>query len=908
MLSGLFARVKSLWTGIRSRDAVEAEMSSEFQHHLELRAADLMRSGMKPDEAARQARHEFGMVEVHSGAARGARGLKNVDRIRFSWLDLKLGFRMLGRYPGLTIVGGLAIAFAIWVGASVFEFIGQMVRPSLPLNGGERVVSLRLWNAETSDEEFRVAFDFAAWRRELRTVGDLGAYRALQRNLTITEGYGEPVEVVEISASAFRLAPEPPLFGRGLLPADELEGAPAVLVLAFDLWRTRFGADTGIVGRVIRLGGTATTIVGVMPRGFKFPITPQLWAPTRLQFANYLPADGPGLKVFGRLAPGARIEDAQTELASLGSRLATDHPLTHRSLRPQVRRFEKSIISLDNIESAALMSMNLFLALLLVLICGNVALLLFARAATRESEIVVRSALGAGRGRIVGQFVAEALALGGLAAIVGLIATKAGLRWWLGVIDSAEGNLPFWFSDTLRPWTIVYALALMLLSAAIMGILPALKVTRRLADRLRASAAGGGGPSIGGIWTVLIVGQIAVTVAFPVLTYFIQRDVTQIKSLDVGFADSEYLTALVGLDPVEGDTAAVDRMKFQARFSESVGKLNALLREEGAVRGVTFGDRLPRMYHEHRLVELDSGAAAPLNPAWPAYRVSAAYLDHNFFDVVGVPILQGRNFHSGDVAKGSRTIIVNESFVRLVLGGRNPIGRQVRIVKLENQEQVIPAEERGPWYEIVGVVRDMGLAPYQPHDPKYAGFYFPVDATSIYPIRLAIHVNGDPITFGPRLRYLAEKADASLQIDGVRSLDSVQDGNLQFYAFWMQITTVLCGMALLLSLAGIYSVMSFTVARRTREIGVRVALGADRRRLIMTVFRRPLRQVAIGVAVGTVLVTLLAWSIMSDRMGLMHLGLIVAYAILMLGVCLVACAMPTRRALAIEPTEALRAE
>ena len=908
MFSGIGARFRSLWGAIRRRDQFEAEMTEEFQHHMDLRAADLVRSGLVPADAARRARHEFGLTELYAQKARASRGLREVDRIRFSWLDVKLGFRMLRRYPGLTLVGGFAIAFAIWVGVSAFDFVRQIVDPTLPLRDGDRIVALRLWNTETSRAEHRAAFDFATWQRQLRTITDLGAHRVVRRNLAAGDGPGEPVDISEITASAFRFAPHAPILGRALVDEDQRPDAPAVVLLGFDLWRSRFASDANVVGRTVRIGGSPTTVVGIMPRDFGFPVSNQLWVPLRIDGTTMQPVTGPGIRVFGRLAPGVTMAEAQAELTALGARLTIAHPLTHERLRPQVMPYAKSVIDLSGVEAASFRSVNVFLAMLLALVCGNVALLIFARAAAREAEIVVRSALGAGRGRIIGQFLAEALVLSGLASMIGLVAAGSGLRWFIGVIQGVTGPVPFWFTGRLSPGTIAYALGLTFLSTAIIGALPALKVTRRLADRLRASSAGGGGPSVGGVWTLVIVAQIAMTIAFPVMTFAIQRDSSRIESMNVGFPDHEYLSARLVMDAFDRDPSASDNETERARYAAAVEKLETLLADEPLVSGVTFGDLLPRMYHPARFVELDEGGAAPLHPDWPAHRVSAASVDRDFFDVLGAPILHGRGFNTSDLSPDRHVAIVNESFVRVVLGGRNPIGRHVRSMSTRPGEAIKPEEERGPWYEVVGVVKDLGMAPYDPNNPAYAGFYLPTDAGRGYPVRLAIHVKGDPSAFAARLRVLVERVDPRLGVDEVMPLHQVRDGELRFLDFWLQVTSVVCAMALLLSLAGIYAVMSYTVSRRTREIGIRIALGADRRRLVLSVFRGPLRQVGLGVVAGAVLVALLSYMILRGSLSVTHVGVMLAYAVFMLTVCLMACAIPTRRALSIEPTEALRTE
>ena len=208
MLRGIVARARSLWRGIRRRDEVEADMNEEFRLHQELRAADLVRSGLTPAAAERQARLEFGSAEMHKDAGRRSRGLGRIDELRFSWLDFKLGFRMLARYPGLTLVGGLAMAFAIWIGAGVFELVTQVLRPSVPLADGQEIVAITTWDAEKNQSERRVVHDFLAWKHEVRSITELGAFRELQRNLIVGTGGGEPVEVAEITASIFGCRPK----------------------------------------------------------------------------------------------------------------------------------------------------------------------------------------------------------------------------------------------------------------------------------------------------------------------------------------------------------------------------------------------------------------------------------------------------------------------------------------------------------------------------------------------------------------------------------------------------------------------------------------------------------------------------------------------------------------------------
>ncbi len=437
-------------------DRAEADLAREITAHLQLLEDRFVAQGMTAEEARYAARRAFGGREQVKELQR--------DERSFRWLtgwsmDLKLGVRMLIKYPGLSVLGGTAIAFAVAAGTGTFEFLTQYVHPRLPLEEGHRIVGVRLWHIASRGVEEQASFDFMRWREQLASIEDLGAFRTVDRNLAIDNGLPEPVQIAEITASAFGVARVPPLKGRLLVASDEQRGAPAVVVIGYELWQSRFGGDPGVVGRTVRLGEAPSTVVGVMPEGFAFPISHSGWTPLRLEAHG--PRQGPGIYVFGRLAPGVSIERAQSELTSDGMRAAAAFPDTHEHLHPEVLPYAQAITGMRGRESLAFLSINVFLVLLLLLVAANVALLMFARAATRESEIVVRTALGASRGRIMMQLFAEALVLGAIAASAGIGAAVFLLRWWLRVSQiDAGGRLPFWFDGSIAPATILYGVGL----------------------------------------------------------------------------------------------------------------------------------------------------------------------------------------------------------------------------------------------------------------------------------------------------------------------------------------------------------------------------------------------------------------------------------------------------------------
>jgi predicted permease len=824
-----------------------------------------------------------------------------------TWLDVKLGARMLVKYPGLAIVGGLAIAFAIWVGAVTFQMVTLFVYPTLPFSAGSRIVQIQTRDVATSEIEPRVLQDFAVWRDGLKSVTSLGAWRDSSRNLVVAGAESRPVQVAEMSASGFQIADGDPLMGRVLTAADEQPSAPPVAVISYDVWRNRLASDSNVIGRSIQLGDEHETVVGVMREGFAFPVSHDVWLPLRTTVLNQPPRSGPAISIFGVLAPGATLQTAQAELTTLGRRAAVELPATHQHLEPRVLAY-LDVYSAKADELGIMFSMYFFLILLLVLVCGNVGLLLFARAATRESDLIVRTALGASRARIVAQIFTEALVLGGVAATVGLVSAEFVLaRWGRSFLEvNMGGPLPFWFNLNLSPVTMLFAVVLTVLGAAVAGVMPALKITRGMGDRLKESTTRAGGLKFGGVWTVVIVAQVAVTVAFPALVYWELFQLGRVGNFDVGFSAERFLTV---------------RLEPDARNDRLASTLNELQRRvvaEPGVAGVTFVNRLPATAHPQSDIELGYDASATGSTARPVLReATLATIDPSYFEVLESPAIAGRAFNAADA--GTNVAMVDQGFVDQVLQGRTPIGQQVRFLRKGDTslrgEVYQPREEHSAWYEIVGVVKELGVGAATRRG-RAAGLYLASTPERLDEIYMMVHVRGgDPMMFTSELRTIAASVDPALRLVDFQRADQVSAGILWVFGVWLRITIAMSAVAIVLSLAGIYAVLSFTVARRTREIGVRVALGASHRRVLAALFRRPLMQVAFGILAGTSLIFTVSAMFKKTEfpgsesgLSISAIALIAGYAVVMLGVCLLACIVPTRRALGVEPTVALRAD
>jgi putative ABC transport system permease protein len=876
------------------RDA-ESRMNGEFGLHIELETEHLVASGVEPAEARRRALVAFGGVERHKEAMRDGRGLAWLDGFA---LDLRLAARLLRRYPWLTLVGGAAIAFGIAAGVGTFEIRTQIVNPTLPLDEGSRIVGLR--NRDTSLNRVVPATmdDVDVWRTGLTRVEEISASRALSRNLLTSDGKAQAESVAAMSASAFRLARVAPIAGRTLIDADEDSGAPPVVVIGHEVWHRRFGGDATIVGQRIRLGADQPTVVGIMPEHFTFPSTQQMWIPLSRRPALRALVDDPGLLVFGRLAAATSAAQAQTELSVVASR-RTASPAAKADLRSEVVPFTRLMFDSLDLQIGLALG-NIFVVMLLLLVCANVALLTFARAATRATEIAVRTALGASRLRIVTQLFLEGLVLAGLAVATGLAVARYGLQSILAVYRTESGSpLPFWMSADLTTSTVIYAGALTLITAAIIGVLPALKVTGRgHLTQLRQSSAGGGGVRLSGVWTAVIAAQVATTVMFPAAAFFFHRWVTANDTRDIGFPASRYLAARIELDrdtPSDLPLGATEQA-FHARLGRAFVELERRVSAEATVSGVTFTDRLPGTYHSRWRIQTD-GEMTPGSDPFP-YRVASASVALNYFAVLGAPLLAGRTFTAADVNAPTGVVIVNTSFVDHVLGGQNPIGRHIR--RGPNDD----SPEPGPWLEIVGVVKDLGLGT----TTQGEGLYRPLALEAAPVVHVAVGVTGQPAAFAARMQTLANEVDPTLQLHELMPLDELVASQTRESGYMSRIMIALSVLALVLSLTAIYSVTAFAVSRRTREIGIRVALGAERRRVIGPILRRPLFQVGLGIVAGAILVTIAFIGIFEGTPTVREMAIITAYSLLMMLICLVACVGPVRRALTLAPAEILRSE
>lgn len=846
-------------------------------------------------------------MKINSDGESGSSETGRLNGISFSWLDVKLGLRMLAKYPGLSIVSVVGMAVAIAIGAGAFGVIDAMMDSELPLHEGDRVVSIQNNTRNPGNPERRSLFDFTVWRDELSSIQDLAAFRDDTRNLITADSITELVGLAEMTALGFRVARVPPLLGRHILEEDERSGAPPVVVVGFEEWQRFFGGDPEIVGRQVRLGTTMHTVVGVMPEGFRFPVHHRYWVPLRLDPLEHPPGSGPAINIFGRLADGATLESAQEELTTIGARLAAEYPETHEHLSAQVLPYTHPYMDVDSPMMAwVLRGFQLLVGLLLVLVSVNVAVLVYARNATRMGEIAVRSALGASRRRIVTQLFVEALVLSLLAAAIGLAIAGAGLTELQNLLQREPAfEFPFWLELGLSAELVAYVAGLAVLAGVIVGVLPALKATgRSLHAGLQQISSRGSRMQLGRTWTAMIVVQVAIAVA--VLPYALHISGQSVRggTAQPGYPAAEFLSGSLSMEreetPANADAAEYERETLE-RLLEGTGELLRRLEEEPTVAGVTFASRFPGDESYGRIEVEGTGAQE-----W----IRVNHVDVDLFTVFAIPTLAGRGFVDADGAEGSNTVVVDRVFAEEVFGARDVVGRRLR--QVVSSGGAGPGEiEAGPWLEIVGVVPEFTaqseLGSATPRLFRPAGLAGALTADSR--LTLAIKMRGGTAgEFGPRLSTIAAGVDPGLQLHGLRTAADALEEEQQILLYVALIIIAVTASVLLLSSAGIYAMMSFTVARRRREIGIRSALGADARRVLTSILARASAQLGGGVLIGLVLAVAVDRVLGEGFLTGSGIVLLPAVAALMVAIGLLAALGPARRGLAVQPTEALREE
>lgn len=801
-----------------------------------------------------------------------------------SAIELRLALRLVVKQPVMTLTSVVALGVGIGIVAGGFSVFRQALASELPWANGDRWVTVETYDRETRRRAPLELERFRLLRTSAPALAYLGGTESGEFNVVHGNGEVERISGARVTPGLFRHLPYRPVLGRLFVAADGAPDAEPVALVRESLWERRFGRSHDMLGRPLRVAGTDHLIVGVLPDEAGYPSQGELWLPMKEAGFGATDDRSPvGARFVGLLAEGATVEQARSQVQQLSDRASSEQQGLEGRILDVAPLGEMSMS--PGIQVGIVVFMTVLLAILLI-IAANVANLVVARTSRRSAELAVRTALGASRRRLVGQLFLEMLLVGGLASLLGLAA--AGLI--LEVYDTLLDELPFWVDLSLRPSTAAVVAFLAVLATTVTGVVPGLRATGKDPGDALRGAGRGASLTVGRIGGAMIAAEVALSVALLGAAVLFARGFQRYLDPAFDLPEERVLTARLTLDLDEGDLVEGGA----STVSDSLELVFKAVRRSVAsmpeVPAVGLTSHLPRNSPYPEPVEVEGSeevVTVPLVAAGPG-----------LFGVLGVEPLLGRVIERTDLEPNAPAVaVVNRSFALQRFGTTRVVGRRLRPVAHDAEA------DPGPWREIVGVVPDVmevtGAA------GGAAGIYLPFEPRRF--VSLAVRVAGEPMALTGRLRRAAYGVEPGLNVSEVVRLDQVGAENRRALGVMSTGLTGIGLVTLLLSLAGVYSIVSLSVTRRTREIGVRVALGAERSRVLWSVLRRSALLVLAGATLGAVAghhlvrIRLFVFAVPDGGWWLFP-GLVV----LMAGAGLLACWLPARRALSIEPVEALR--
>ena len=803
--------------------------------------------------------------------------------------DLRSGVRMLVKYPTLSIVAIVTLGLGIGLSTTVFCVVNGGLFKGLPFPDADRIVAVVGTNPAQNQPRQPISVqDLAVWKQRQTSFEKFGVYNFLPMNLSTEEGRPERFSGGLLTVETFEALGVQPLYGRGFRDGDDRIGAEPLVLLGYDLWRDRYGSSQDIIGKTIKANGVQRTVIGIMPETFAFPIRESLWAPLALDPTAKPRGQGPSYQVIARLKPGVSLAQARVQATTIASQLASEFPQTNRGIGADVMPYAKTILG-PEIYGLLYTMLGAGIGVLLIA-CVNVSNLLVARASLRRREVAVRMALGAGRHRVVRQHLTEVLVLATAGGAIGILLSIFGMRWFTQALS--VNPPPFWITFDLDYRVLLFVLGLIVLASVFAGTLPAMHAARvsagaALKDDSRSSTSA----RLGRFSSGLVVVEMAVSCGLLIAAGLMIKSVVQLKNVQMPFAIDNVLTARVDLPP-----AAYPDSPASIRFFE---QLLPRLGEVPGVEAATLSDGLPAAGNGSITVQIE-GKAYPQNADYPLARegiVTAGY-----FGTFQTSLLSGREFTPADVATGQPVAIVNESFARTHFPSIDPLGRQMKRIRPNAKE---------PWLTIVGVVPDLLMEGIGNNNASPVGYYIPIAQSDVANgVRIAVRTRGEPSAVTPLVRSAVMSLDPDLAIYEISTLRRVIDRQTWFYTVFGTFFMAFGFCALFLAAAGLYGVMSFAVTQRTREMGVRSALGAQGVQLIFLVMRKSVVQLAIGLALGLGLALVASGALqpvlyhVNPRDSSVFAGVIATLAV----ASLIASFLPARRVTKIDPMLALATE
>lgn len=874
------ARLAGLGRGVPDESIVE-----ELASHLSQAYDDAREGGESHEEAERRA---LGVLDApdllrHTMAARPRSD-------RGTWMtptnivgDVRFALRLLSRAPAYSLVAIITFAVGIGVNTAVFNVVnGVLLRP-LPYPDADRITMLWMDNRRQGIKEDITSYpNYLDWKAQSTLYEHMAGFTQSAFSLT---GTGEPERVLgaSVTASFFDVMKVPPLIGRVFTAEQEMPGQDTVVVLSHGLWQRRFGGAPDVLGRTMTLSGRVYEVIGVMPPTLTWPREAELWRPLAPPEQVRAARNSLWLPVIGRLQPGVTVEQAQTEMTEIGRQLEEQYP-NNRGFGVYVVTLQQQLVG--NIERALIVLLAA-VGFVLLIACANLANLTLGRTAARRKELAIRTALGAARGRLIAQIVTETVVLAIIGAGVGV-----GLAYWAtGFFLTLGGDsIPRHEAVAMDTRVLLFAFGLAFVSAVLAGLLPAVQASRRkVSDHLREGARAGSSVTSQRTRNLLVAAEVALAIVLLTGAGLLIRTLWTMQQIDRGFNASNVAMMTVSL-PATNYASAVDVRAFYARLLERVRALPGVMSAASAT-GV-----LQPLVTNSGIYSIEG---RPLPPPEERIEYPVEVVSPGYFETVGMEIVRGRSFSDADHPDSPRVVIINETFARQGWPDQDPIGRRIRAGDDASD---------APWMTVVGVIRDAHRSDVtRAIRPE---LYISASQTTPRTQIILARTDGDPMSIVPAVRRELRTLDPQLPLFEETTLERELALSLSQPRFQAVLLAGFAVIALLLATIGIYGVTSHAVSQRTQEVGIRMAMGADRRDVLKMMLAQHLQPAMIGLAAGLLGAVGLSRFLQSLLFGVSPTDplTLVFVALALLTVAAVACFVPARRATRVDPLIALRAD
>ena len=888
----------SRFAGAFNKNANERDLADEFESHFQLHVDDNLRAGLSPAEARRQAILKFGGVESSKESVRDRRGLPFLETLL---QDVRFAFRMLRKNPGFTAIAVLTLALGIGASAAVFSLVNAVLLKPLPYPHSERIVFP--WRQPPPGTNFgygdipwsRIGFNL--FSHEAKAFEAVGAFQSDSFNLT---GAGDPERLDGLRASSgfFPALGVSPILGRTYSPEEDQPGRAHTVVLGYQIWRDKFGADPAILGRSLSLNGETYQVIGVMPPSFVFPRAEempgsftfarqvQIWVPLALDPGPPVPAEDDELAVVARLRPGATLAQGQAEMNVMAKRIETIFPRGKGWFESRVTPISQQLAGDTR---RPLLLILAAVGVVLLIACSNVASLLLTRSLGRKREFTLRAALGANNHRLIRQLLTESLLLASFSGLLGLLLASAAIHF---VKALGPTNIPRLAETTLDLRVLAFALGVSFAAGILFGLAPAISASRKnLTESLKAGGQRTGESHANAKFrNALLVSEIALALVLVIAAALLTQTFLHLLRVDPGFNPSRTLTFQLSLPSAKYPDQAHIVTLYQAalhQLQDLPGVESAAIVSTVPLGGPTesTGVRIP----DHPARDSSGGPFANYTMASPGY-----------FSAAGTTLLRGRDFTEADTATSLPVTVINNAMAKSFWPNSDAIGKQIG-----------PGSLLYPAATVIGIVADTKrLSLREKPDPEMFVPYTQKVWPSLLTMDVVLRTKNDPAAVTAAARAAIHSVDSDLPLANVSTLATLVDDSVIQQRFAMYVIGAFGALALLLASIGMYGVISYSTTQRTQEIGIRLALGAQRRDVMAMVLAHGGRLAALGITIGLVAALALARTLASFLYGVQPADpmTFAAVALLLCAVALLACYVPARRAMRVDPTVALRYE